>query len=163
MDASLVALESISPGKDIYYGTLRYRTLRYRTLPSKEQGSNQLRGFCDRFFSRPYSTLLSFPPRGVTGTSSYRFEYDLHLIKIPSHLDRESIYNFTTNTLKAYLSIQPSSFRAFMTSKTLRVAKKPRRKQFNVKVCGSKNAVLLFFFLISTTISREWLKYSPCF
>ena len=31
LDAGLVALESISPGKDIYYGTLRCRT-----LPSKE-------------------------------------------------------------------------------------------------------------------------------
>ena len=30
----------------------------------------------------------------MTGTSGYHFEYDLHLIKIPSHLDRESIYNF---------------------------------------------------------------------
>ena len=29
---------------------------------------------------------------GVTGTSCYRSEYDLDLIKIPSHLDRESIY-----------------------------------------------------------------------
>ena len=35
---------------------------------------------------------LSFPPRGVTGTSGYCFEYNLHLIKIPSHLNRESIY-----------------------------------------------------------------------
>ena len=34
----------------------------------------------------------SFPPEGVTGTSGYRFEYNLHLIKIPSHLNRESIY-----------------------------------------------------------------------
>ena len=33
-----------------------------------------------------------FPPRGVTGTSCYCFEYDLHLIKIPSHSNRESIY-----------------------------------------------------------------------
>ena len=40
----------------------------------------------------PYSAVLSFPPRGVTVTSGYHFEYDLHLIKIPSHLDRESIY-----------------------------------------------------------------------
>ena len=31
-------------------------------------------------------------PRGVTGTSCYCFEYNLHLIKIPSHLNRESIY-----------------------------------------------------------------------
>ena len=27
----------------------------------------------------------------MTGTSGYRFEYHLHLIKIPSHVDRESI------------------------------------------------------------------------
>ena len=90
MHAGLVALESISPGKDIYYSTLRCRT-----LPSKEkttQGSDQLHGFFARFFFRSYSAVLSFPPRGVTGTSGYRFEYDLHLIKIPSHLDRESIY-----------------------------------------------------------------------
>ena len=36
----------------------------------------------------------SFPPEGVTGTSGYRFEYNLHLIKIPSHLNRESIYRW---------------------------------------------------------------------
>ena len=90
LDAGMVALESISPGKDIYYGTLRCRM-----LSSKEnytQGSDQLHGFCDRFFSCPYSATLSFPPRGVTGTSGYCFEYDLHLINIPSHLDCESIY-----------------------------------------------------------------------
>ena len=34
----------------------------------------------------------SFPPEGVTGTSGYRFEYNLHLIKIPSQINRESIY-----------------------------------------------------------------------
>ena len=28
----------------------------------------------------------------MTGTSCYCFEYNLHLIKIPSHLNRESIY-----------------------------------------------------------------------
>ena len=32
----------------------------------------------------------SFPPEGMTGTSGYHFEYSLHPIKIPSHLDRES-------------------------------------------------------------------------
>ena len=83
MDAGLVALESISSGKGIYYGTLRCLTT---------QGSDQLGDFCDRFFSRPYSAALSLPPRDMTGTSRYRFEYDLHLIKIPLHLDRESIY-----------------------------------------------------------------------
>ena len=34
----------------------------------------------------------SFPPEGVTGTAGYRFEYNLPLIKIPSHLNRESMY-----------------------------------------------------------------------
>ena len=34
----------------------------------------------------------SFPPEGATGTSGYRFEYYLHLIKFPSQLNRESIY-----------------------------------------------------------------------
>ena len=36
VDAGLVALESISPGKDIYYGTLRCRT-----LPSEENYPRQ--------------------------------------------------------------------------------------------------------------------------
>ena len=95
-DAGLVALESISPGKDIYYGTLRCRT-----LPSKEQGSNQLRGFCNRFVSRLYSAALSSPPEGVTRTSCYRFEYNLHLSKIPLELNHESIYTMKlTSNLK---------------------------------------------------------------
>ena len=34
----------------------------------------------------------SFPPKDVTRTSGYCFEYDLHLIKIPSHLDRENMH-----------------------------------------------------------------------
>ena len=76
----------ISLGKGTYHGMLR--CLAKRT----SQGSDQLHGFCDRFFSHSYSAALSFPPRGVIGTSCYHFEYDLHLIKIPSHLDRESIY-----------------------------------------------------------------------
>ena len=85
-DTGLVA------GKGTYHGTLRCRA-----LPSKEnrtcQGSSdQLRGFCSRLLSRLLSAVLSFPPRGVTRSSRYRFKYDLHL-KIPSHLDRESIYN----------------------------------------------------------------------
>ena len=33
----------------------------------------------------------SFPPEGVPGTSVYHLKYYLHLIKIPSHLNRESI------------------------------------------------------------------------
>ena len=57
--------------------------------------------FC---ISRPYSAVLSFPPRGVTETSCYCFEYNLHHIKIPSHLNRESIYT------GGYFSILPLSY-----------------------------------------------------
>ena len=64
--------------------------------------------FCNRFFSRPYSAALSFPPRGVTGTSCYCFEYNLHLIKIPSHLNRESIYReLGPNTWLTYVRTGP--------------------------------------------------------
>ena len=45
----------------------------------------------------------SFPPEGVNGTSGYRFEYNLYLIEIQSHLDRESIYNaFMVEFLRLY-------------------------------------------------------------
>ena len=70
-DAGLAALESISPGEGIYYGTLRCHT-----LPSGErtsQGSNQLHVFYDRFFSYPYSTVQFFPTRWRDRTSGYRF------------------------------------------------------------------------------------------
>ena len=43
--------------------------------------------------TRPAPNVVSVEcstPEGVTGTSGYRFEYNLHFIKIPSHLDRES-------------------------------------------------------------------------
>ena len=73
-DACLVALKSISPGQRIYYGTLRCHA-----LPSKENFPRQRLPpcfFCNRYFSRPYSAALFFPPRGVTGTSGYCFEYN---------------------------------------------------------------------------------------
>ena len=38
-------------------------------------------------------SALSFPPGGATRTSGYRFEYNLHLNKIPSHVNHESIYS----------------------------------------------------------------------
>ena len=88
-DACLVALESISPRQR--FTTIRYSAVHY-LAGRTSQGSDYLRGFCNRFVSRPYSAALSFPPRGVTGTSCYCFEYNLHLIKISSHLNRESIY-----------------------------------------------------------------------
>jgi len=72
---------------------LRYAKVPYvtqqRELSKAASQRLPLRFFC---IYRPYSAALSFPPRGVTGTSCYCFEYNLHLIKIPSHLNRESIY-----------------------------------------------------------------------
>ena len=86
----------------------RYGAVRY---PAKRtsQGSDQFRGFCDRFFSRPYSTALSFSPEGVTGTSGYRFEYNLHLskflhtsiVKLPMHYTY--ICDYITITSSGYL------------------------------------------------------------
>ena len=69
--------------------------LRCRTLPSKDNFPRQqpTPWFLRQIFFRLYSAALSFPPRGVTRTSCYRFEYDLHLIKILSHIDCESIYS----------------------------------------------------------------------
>ena len=81
------------------------------------------------------------------------------------HLKQKS-YNFTTNTLKAYLSTQASSLSAFVISKTHISGQKPRGRQLNAKVCGSKSAIfhLLSFFVqttCQTTITRKRLKYSP--
>ena len=40
-----------------------------------------------------------FPTRGCDRNFRYRFEYNLHLIKILSHLNRESIYNVFVHTI----------------------------------------------------------------
>ena len=89
-DAGLVALESISPGKCIYYGTLRCHT-----LPSKENFPRQRPApwFLRQIFLSPVRCRTFFPPRRLTGTSGYHFEYNLHLIKIPSHVNREITYS----------------------------------------------------------------------
>ena len=81
---------------------------------------------------------------------------------------KEKPYNFTTNTLKAYLSTYSSSLSPFMISKTHISAQKPRGRQLNAKVCGCESAIFrLLSFLLrpqsSTTISRERFKYSPSF
>ena len=55
--------------------------------------------------------------------------------------------NFTTYTLKAYLSTQPSSLSAFMISKTHIVDQKPCRRQLNAKVCGCDNAIFVIFLV----------------
>ena len=44
--------------------------------------------------------------------------------------------------MKAFLSTYPSSLSAFMIGKTHIVGQKPHRRQLNVKVCGSENAIL---------------------
>ena len=61
---------------------------------------------------------------------------------------KQKPYNFTTNTLKAYLSAQASSLSAIVISKTHISGQKPRGKQLNAKVCGSESAifVILCFF-----------------
>ena len=89
---------------------------------------------------------------------------------------KQKPYNFTTNTLKAYLSILASSLSAFVISKTHISGQKPRGRQPNAKVCGSESAIfrILSFFLsffvsfllrprCSTTISGKRFKYSPSF
>ena len=60
-------------------------------------------------------------------------------------------YNFTTNTLKAYLSTQASSLSSFMISKTHKIGQKPRGRQLNAKVCVSKSAIFLIL------CSDHWL------
>ena len=70
----------------VMYGTLAYRGI--------FSGTDTFQGYQTSVKRRLRRVqYCSFPPEGVTGTSGYRFEYNLHLIKIPSHLDRESIYS----------------------------------------------------------------------
>ena len=57
---------------------------------------------------------------------------------------KQKLYNFTTNTLKAYLApMQSSSLSAFMISKTHTVGRKPRRRQLNAKVYRSESVIFL--------------------
>ena len=82
---------------------------------------------------------------------------------------KQKLYNFTANTLKAYISVQAASLSAFVISNTHISGQKPCGRQLNTKVCGSESAIfriLLSFFLcsafnLSTMISRKWFKYSP--
>ena len=79
---------------------------------------------------------------------------------------KQKLYNFTTNTLKAYLSAKVSSLTAFVISKTHISGQKPRGRQLNSKVCDSESTIfrILLSFLLrplcSTTISRKRFKYS---
>ena len=66
--------------------------------------------------------------------------------------------NFTTNTLKAYLSAQASSLRAFVISKTHISGQKPRRRQLNEKVCGSKSAIFVILLCSANLSNNDNLK-----
>ena len=57
--------------------------------------------------------------------------------------------NFTTDTLKAYLSTQAFSFRSFMTRKTHTVAQKQHERQLN-----KTKAKVPFFFHFTATWSQ---------
>ena len=82
---------------------------------------------------------------------------------------KQKPYNFTTNTLIAYLCAQASSLSAFVISKTPISGQKPRGRQLNAKVCDSKSAIfriLLSFFVttfVQTTITQKGFKHSPWF
>ena len=58
---------------------------------------------------------------------------------------KQNPYNFTTNTLKAYLRAQTSSLSAFVISKTHISGQKPRGRQLNANVCGRESAIFSFF------------------
>ena len=114
-DAGLVALQSIriSPGKGVHHSTLRCHT-----LPSGENFSRQWPApwFYDRFFSCQYSATFSFLPRGVTGTSGYHFEYNLHLIKILACTICESIYRISLISSRPW--IRPARKRSLELKKS---------------------------------------------
>ena len=62
-------------------------------------------------------------------------------------------YNFTSSMLKAYLGARSPSSSAFMISKIhYSWKKKPRGRQLNAKVCGSRSAFSRTFFLAQTTV-----------
>ena len=70
-----------------------------------------------------------------------------------------------TNMLKAHLSTQPSSFSAFMISKTHIIAQKPHGRQLNAKVCSSESAIFLslsfflsFFLPSDHKVERRYLE-----
>ena len=71
---------------------------------------------------------------------------------------KQKPHNFTTNMLKAYLHTQASSLSAFVINKTHIVTQKPRGRQLNAKVCGSKNAIFLILLLQTTMFNNDILK-----
>ena len=65
---------------------------------------------------------------------------------------KQKPYNFTTNTLKAYLSVQTSSLSAFVISKTHISGQKPRGGQLNTKCVVAK---VPFFVFVQTILSNN--------
>ena len=107
-DACLVALESISPGQRIYYGTLRCRT-----LPSKKNFPRQR--LPPWFFATDFSLARTVQCRTFLPTKGRDRNFLLLLwiyiiCKIQSHLNRESIYSST--------NCKPSSDRSTGISRT---------------------------------------------
>ena len=72
---------------------------------------------------------------------------------------KQKPYNFTTNTLKAYLSAQTSSLSAFVISKTHISFQKPRGRQLNPKVCGHGSAIfrILSFFVHPSIFQQGYI------
>ena len=62
------------------------------------------------------------------------------LSRFVTYESKQKPYNFTTNTLKAYLSAQASSLSGFVSA----------RRQLNAKVCGHESAI--FLILVTTTM-----------
>ena len=88
VDACLVALESISPGQRIYYGTLWCRT-----LPSRDNFPRQR--LPPWFFGTDFSlarTVPHFPSHQGAWPELPVTALNLHLIKIPSQLNRDSMF-----------------------------------------------------------------------
>ena len=79
--------------------------------------------------------------------------------RVPCHL-KQKLYNFITNTLKAYLSAQASSLSAFMISKTHTSGQKPRGRQLNAKVRVRQQKCDFSSSFFQTTITGKRLKYS---
>ena len=65
---------------------------------------------------------------------------------------KQKPYNFTTDTLKGYLSAQASSLSACVISKVHTSGQKPRGRQLNAKVCGHEIAIFRILLPVQPSI-----------
>ena len=70
---------------------------------------------------------------------------------------KQKPYNFTTNTQKAYLSIQTSSLSAFVIIKTHIIGQKPRGRQLNAKVCCHESAIFRILSSYDHDVQQRYL------